>query len=378
MNITIVQGAFLPVPPLLGGAVEKTWFDLASEFVRRGHRVTYFSRRFGSLPDEETLDGIRHVRVPGFDAPRSMLMYRVMDAIYAWRVKRRLPPADIVVTNTIFLPLLLRNPATGKLYVHVARFPKGQMRLYNHAARLQTVSGAVAEAIRSEYPAMAEKVRVIPNPINSQLPPLDAGELDAPRPPCILYLGRIHPEKGLEILLRAFGKFLEHDPDGSAGWRLRLVGPVDEKRGGGGENYKIALEALCAPFHDRVDWVDFVSGDALVGEYLRASIFVYPSVAEKGETFGVAPLEAMALGCATVVSGLACFRDFVVDGETGLIFDHRVSQPEEALSGVLRHLAGDVELRVSLAKAGYAKARGFTPERVAALYLDDFATLLRA
>ena len=155
MNITIVQGAFLPVPPLLGGGVEKTWFDLAPEFVRRGHRVTYFSRRFESLPDEETLDGVRHVRVPGFDAPRSMVRYRALDAIYAWRVRRRLPPADIVVTNTIFLPVFIRDPSQGRLYVHVARFPKGQMRLYGHAARLQTVSGAVAEAIRSEYPAVA-------------------------------------------------------------------------------------------------------------------------------------------------------------------------------------------------------------------------------
>ena len=83
MNITIVQGAFLPVPPLLGGAVEKSWFDLAPEFVRRGHRVTYLSRRFESLPDEEMRDGVQHFRVPGFDAPRSMLLYRAMDAVYA-------------------------------------------------------------------------------------------------------------------------------------------------------------------------------------------------------------------------------------------------------------------------------------------------------
>jgi hypothetical protein len=46
MRITIVQGAFLPVPPLLGGAVEKMWFGLAPEFVRHGHEVVYISRRF--------------------------------------------------------------------------------------------------------------------------------------------------------------------------------------------------------------------------------------------------------------------------------------------------------------------------------------------
>ena len=370
MNITIVQGAFLPVPPLLGGGVEKTWSDLAPEFVRRGHRVTYFSRRFESLPNEETRDGVQHVRVPGFNAPRSMLLYRMLDACYAWRVRRRLPPADIVVTNTIFLPVMIRNPQPGKLYVHVARFPKRQMRLYRHAARLQTVSGAVADAIRAECPSASDKVRVIPNHLSSHPPPLDAAELDAPRPRRILYLGRIHPEKGLDILLRAFGSLPDKD------WRLRLVGPVDARRGGGGPGYKAELDALCAPFRDRVEWVDFVSGDELIRQYRESSIFVYPSVAEKGETFGLAPLEAMALGCATVVSGLECFRDFLVDGETGLMFDHRVPRPEETLRTQLQKLAGDETMRVRLARRGYETARQFTRERVATLYLEDFESLL--
>ena len=125
-----------------------------------------------------------------------------------------------------------------------------------------------------------------------------------------------------------------------------------------------------------MEWVNFVNGDELVRQYREASVFVYPSVAEKGETFGLAPLEAMALGCATVVSGLECFRDFLVDGETGLMFDHRVARPEEALCTQLRRLAGDDKLRARLAHGGYDTARRFTRERVAALYLEDFESLL--
>ena len=219
---------------------------------------------------------------------------------------------------------------------------------------------------------------MIPNHLSSHPPPLDVAELDAPRPRRILYLGRIHPEKGLDILLRAFGQFLKNDPELASDWTLQLVGPVDARRGGGGAAYKAELEALCAPFRGRVDWVDFVSGDALIDVYRQASIFVYPSVAEKGESFGLAPLEAMALGCASVVSDLACFRDFLVDGETGLIFDHRAPHPEEGLCTQLRRLAGDPALRGRLVREGYAKSREYTRERVAALYLEDFETLLRS
>jgi len=39
MKITIVTGAFLPVPPIMGGAIEKAWFALAQEFTRRDHVV---------------------------------------------------------------------------------------------------------------------------------------------------------------------------------------------------------------------------------------------------------------------------------------------------------------------------------------------------
>ena len=51
MKIAIVLGAFLPVPPVMGGAVEKVWFTLAAEFVRRGHNVTLVSR---ALPTESS------------------------------------------------------------------------------------------------------------------------------------------------------------------------------------------------------------------------------------------------------------------------------------------------------------------------------------
>ena len=206
-----------------------------------------------------------------------------------------------MVTNTIFLPVMIHDPKQGKLYVHVARFPKGQMRLYQHAARLQTVSGAVAEAIRAECPAVSDRVKVIPYHLSSH-PPLarTGGTRCAPAARRILYLGRIHPEKGLGLLLaRVLDNFWKSDPALSDGWRLRLVGPVDARRGGGGGGFIRRNSTHCVRRSATVwKWVSFVSGDELVRQYRESSVFVYPSVAEKGETFGLAPLEAMALGCA--------------------------------------------------------------------------------
>ncbi len=146
MKITIVLGAFFPVPPIMGGAVEKVWFALGQEFARRGHEVVQISRTMPQLHRNESLAGVRHLRVRGFDAPRSLLWLKFLDLIYSVRAMSVLPKADIVVTNTFWLPMLLRNSKRGKVYVHVARYPKGQMRFYQEGS---PIAGAVRRLSRA-------------------------------------------------------------------------------------------------------------------------------------------------------------------------------------------------------------------------------------
>ena len=82
MKITIVQGAFLPVPPILGGAVEKIYFMLGQEFVNLGHEVIHISKSHQSLKNIETLNGVSHIRVKGFSTPKSILVLKFYDLIY--------------------------------------------------------------------------------------------------------------------------------------------------------------------------------------------------------------------------------------------------------------------------------------------------------
>src|ERR1700733_5122827 len=100
MRITIVQGAFLPIPPVSGGAVEKIWFALGKEFARRGHQVTHVSRRHETLAWEECIEGVHHIRVAGFDTPSSLARLKWRDLLYTRKAVKALPEADILVTNT--------------------------------------------------------------------------------------------------------------------------------------------------------------------------------------------------------------------------------------------------------------------------------------
>ena len=106
MRITILQGAFLPVPTLRGGAVEKLWFELGKQFSQQGHTVFHVSRSFPGLHPQELIQGVRHLRVKGYDTPANGWHLKSLDLLYSLRALAILPPADILITNTFWMPIL--------------------------------------------------------------------------------------------------------------------------------------------------------------------------------------------------------------------------------------------------------------------------------
>lgn len=364
MKICILQGAFFPVPPIMGGAVEKIWFEMGKQFAARGHEVTHVSRRHPDLPHEEMIEGVRHLRVHGYDTPASLVRLKLLDLLYTLSARRVLPEADIIVTNTFWAPMLLSSQH-GRIYVSVERFPKGQVRLYRKAARLRACSGAIERALDAELPTkMKNRVRLIPNPL-----PFDPISKDvlAAKKPVILYCGRIHPEKGLNLLVEAS---LNLD------WQLTLVGPYQISHGGGGRAYLEKLQRAAAEARAKVAFLPPIfDADALNQLYRQSSIFVYPSVSEKGEAGPLAPREAMAHGCVPVVSALECFSDLIMHDANGLIFDHRTPDAAKKLEGALRTLISDHSCLQRLASSAWQVNLTHAPSRIAALLLEDFQDL---
>jgi glycosyltransferase involved in cell wall biosynthesis len=372
MKITIVLGAFLPVPPTMGGAVEKIWYALAREFTQRGHEVVMVSRKMPDQPDEEVANGIRYLRVRGFDNPRSLIWLKFLDLLYSLRVKAILPAADVLVTNTFWLPVLSRDPSRGEIYVHVGRYPKGQMRFYRRAARLQAPSTAIASAIAKEAPQLSQKVCVVPYPApraNAAAPPPIIA-----RPKVILYVGRVHPEKGVHLLVDAF---IRGTRAAFTDWKLMIVGPTERRFGGGGRQYLGALERSAVESGNRVTFAGSIFDPAELEKAFRsARLFVYPSLAERGESFGLAPLEAMTHGCAVLASKLDCFGDFIRDGETGYVFDHRSKDPSESLREKMEDVIADDIRLARVAESGHRKSAEYSLPRVADCFIADFSSLI--
>ena len=374
MKITVATGPMLPVPTLRGGAVPRMWQGLAEQFALAGHEVTIFAREFLGQPEHETIAGVRYLRWGGFDQSLSVRRDLLKDLAYAVRAARRLPPADILITNDFWLPVFAaRRRTAGKVVINANRFPKGQFWLYQKASRIAAASTAVRDAIVTQCPTLAGRTRAFPNPIDTAtFRPAPAKQAKAGLK-VLLYAGRVHPEKGVHLLVEAFRSLRSQRP----GWALRLVGPVATTQGGGGEDYLRRLQSSAAGCPVEFDEPIYDLGQ-LADAYRAADLFCYPSVAEQGESFGVAPLEAMACGVAPVVSALACFRDFLTPGETGWCFDHRTASPGAALAEQLLAATGNDGLRAATAQRAAQAARRFSLAAVAQDYLKDFDSLLAA
>ena len=428
MKITIATGPIFPVPAVRGGAVQRLWEGLAREFAKRGHEVTIFAREFPGQAKAESVDGIRFVRRGGYEQSTSIKRDLVQCLLYALKTARHVPAGDVVVTNDFWMPAVLpwAKPSAGKIVVNANRFPKNQYWLYSKSAAFAAVSAPVAVAIREQTPSAADRVAVVPNAIDEIFLERTKGLKDQgtksprdkkakgeeeweggkvrkyegekvakqdtqeKRPVRILFVGRIHPEKGLGLLASALQLMAGRDQEikrerdqetkrrrggPETSWECVIVGPVKQSEGGGGEAFAGELKRQVEGLPVRFE-VPVYEPSALATIYDAADVFVYPSVADTGESFGIAPLEAMARGVVPVVSNLAVFREYLEPGVNGMVFDHRSAGAAENLASVLRDLIGDADKRTQMGAAARDTAEKFSPEAIADKYLQLFEKVI--
>ncbi|MGI4758540.1 MAG: glycosyltransferase [Janthinobacterium lividum] len=106
----------------------------------------------------------------------------------------------------------------------------------------------------------------------------------------LLFLGRIDPKKGCDMLVQAFCDAAAADP------ALHLVMAGPDRDGWSQELQHIADRAGCA---DRVHWPGMLRGPAKWGAFLASEAFVLPS---HQENFGIAVAEALSCGRPVLLS----------------------------------------------------------------------------
>lgn len=162
-----------------------------------------------------------------------------------------------------------------------------QRRALTSADMLHATSMAEYRDIRSL--GFEAPVCIIPNGID--IPPGVPSRRERSRPDGhrkLLFLGRIHPTKGIDRLLRAWEELEHRHPD----WRLIVAGQ-------GSPDYEREIRQLARSLGlRRVDFVGPLYGSEKSQAYVSADLFVLPS---HSENFGVAVAEALAHACPVVV-----------------------------------------------------------------------------
>jgi len=217
------------------------------------------------------------------------------------------------------------------------------------------------------YGARTCKINVVPAGVDLELfKPTDQQEarqvLGIRENQVILYVGRIEPLKGIEILLRA-ATLLERTSD----TRVLIVGGSP---GNDAELDRLKAFAVQLDIADQVTFTGAVRQTELPRYYGAADIFVLPS---HSESFGLAALEAMACGRPVIVSRVGGLKTFVDSGKSGYLVPWHCP---EAFAQRLETLLANPALKDTMGEAARAKALQMGWGHVADRTLESYSGLL--
>jgi glycosyltransferase involved in cell wall biosynthesis len=176
------------------------------------------------------------------------------------------------------------------------------------------------------------------------------------RPLRVIFLGNLIPRKRLPDLLTALAAVPE-------GWELTVVGRPPAAQGGYAAGLRRRAESMP---EDRVRFAGRLPAPALWRELARSDVLAVPS---DYEGFGLAYLEAMALGVVPIASDRGGAAELIRDGYNGFLVPPR--RPE-ALADRLRRLAADRELCDRLRRAARRTARSWIPWRKSGKLVHEF------
>jgi glycosyltransferase involved in cell wall biosynthesis len=177
----------------------------------------------------------------------------------------------------------------------------------------------------------------------------------------VLFLSRLDPKKGLDILLRAFADLRSRQPNIG----LVLAGTGEPQFVAG-----LRREATRLGIEGDIFWAGFLGGAEKLAALASADLFVLPSYSEN---FGVSVVEALAGGLPVVISDSVGIHNEVAMAGAGAVVSCRV----DMLTTTLARLVNYKSLRQSMAAAGRRLARDqFSVEKMTTRLIETYASVL--
>jgi len=229
------------------------------------------------------------------------------------------------------------------------------------------------------YRADEDKIMIIPPGVDicRFYPiPMDEAKEYIGVPPCrrmLLFVGRIEPLKGLDVLIEAISIMLKDEMLKENPFCLAVIGGDADENTEANDNLEMSrIKVLTekAGLGDLVTFLGKKSQDSLPYYYSAAEAVVVPS---QYESFGMVALEAMACGTPVVASQIGGLAYLVQDGETG--YTVPVDEPAE-LARHLTSLLQDADLRARMGKKAVKVAQDYAWDKIASRLLTVYEGLL--
>lgn len=321
-------------PPRVVGGIARVVNDLSKRLIKDGHEVTVVTYREGNLPYYELDKGVKVYRVDNFMINANNFIDWVMqlnfnmiakvgeiialegkfdvihahDWLVAYSAKTLKQAYDMPIVSTIHATEAGRN--SGIREANQKYINDTEWMLTYESTEVIVNSNYMKCELQRLFGLPFEKINVIPNGVN--LTNYSGIERDyefrrkyaMDNEKIILFMGRLVYEKGVQHLIGAMPKILEHYHDA----KLVIAGKggmIDELRQ---EVYNLGLG-------NKVCFAGYLNGKEVGKMYKAADISVFPSTYEP---FGIVALEAMLAEVPIVVSDIGGLNEIVEHRQTGM------------------------------------------------------------
>lgn len=364
------------------GGLRSGVLGICRGLAKRGHHVSLYTT---NADGNETLDVPLDVPtlVEGaevyFHSAQMILLDNVFSLPMVGALRRAVPGADIVLIHSLYMftstiaahycrkygvPYVLRPHGTLDPFLVYRRrwlLKWGYIQLFekrnaNRAAAIQ-YSSRMEEQMTARFMTVESPSLIIPEGIcledfaslpvrgtfRNRYPEL-AGKT------AVLFLGRFHQKKGLELLIEAFSRVATR----CANAHLVLAGTGDRDYVG-----RIVGMLRDNGVFDRTTMTGELSDEEKLAALADADLFVLPS---HGENFGISVVEAMACGLPVLISDKVGIWREIAEAEAGII----TPCDSDEISDAMEALINDQARRIRLGQHGKRLVEmQFTTDRMA-------------
>jgi glycosyltransferase involved in cell wall biosynthesis len=306
MRIAVLASNFIKIPPKpkdvpkgCSGATEEIVYRISEELVKRGHKVTLFASG-DSKTRCQLVSVTKRASAKDKDigiGPHEAYEHTLISKCYQMAKDGKF---DIIHshfdTKSAFYAPLVEVPTVSTLHSPLEKIAP----ILAHFKNTQYWV-SISDAQRKPVPDM-NYIETIYHGLDLKDYPFDAVGGDY-----LVFVGRIAPEKGVDLAIKAARK---------CGMKLIILGWAKQKY------FKYYSEKV-KPFIDGKSIINhgFISRDSLKNYLGRAKALIFPVRWE--EPFGLVMIEAMAVGTPVVAYGHGSVPEVVKDGETGYIINSK-------------------------------------------------------